>query len=153
MRIAIGCDHAGLGLKKEIMTLLNEMGVKAKDFGCSDTWPVDYPDVARPVAEAVAAGEFDRGILICGTGVGMSISANKVRGVRAALCHDTFSAHTSREHNNSNVLCMGQRVIGIGPALDVVKSWLAAEFTNEERHARRVKKIAGIEDGTEEEAE
>ena len=145
MRIAIGSDHAGLSLKKEIIALLNEMSVKVEDFGCSDTWPTDYPDVARPVAEAVARGDFDRGILICGTGIGMSISANKVRGVRAALCHDIFSAHASREHNDANVLCLGQRVIGIGPALDIVKAWIAAEFTGEERHARRVQKISEIE--------
>ncbi len=148
MRVAVGSDHAGISLKKDIIALLNEMGVKAQDFGCSDTWPVDYPDVAHPVAEAVAAGEFDRGILICGTGIGMSIAANKVRGIRAALCHDIFSAHASREHNDANILCMGQRVIGVGPALDVVKAWIAAEFTGEERHARRVQKIAGIEEST-----
>ncbi len=145
MKIAVGSDHAGLSLKKEIIALLKEMSVQVEDFGGSDAWPVDYPDVARPVAEAVAAGDFDRGILICGTGIGMSITANKVKGVRAALCHDTFSAHASREHNDANVLCMGQRVIGVGPALDVVRSWLAAEFSSEERHARRVQKIGEIE--------
>lgn len=148
MKVAIGSDHAGLSLKKEIIALLKEIAVGVQDFGCSDTWPVDYPDVARPVAEAVASGEFDRGILICGTGIGMSISANKVKGVRAALCHDTFSAHASREHNNANLLCMGQRVVGVGPALDIVKTWLAAEFTGEERHARRVQKISEIESET-----
>ncbi len=146
MKVAIGSDHAGLNLKKEIISLLNEMGIKVQDFGCSDTWPIDYPDVARPVGEAVAKGEFERGILICGTGIGMSVSANKIRGVRAALCHDTFSAHASREHNDANILCMGQRVIGVGPATDIVKTWLAAEFTGEERHARRVQKIAEIEE-------
>ncbi len=145
MKIAVGSDHAGLSLKKEIIALLKEMSVQVEDFGGSDAWPVDYPDVARPVAEAVASGDFDRGILICGTGIGMSITANKVKGVRAALCHDTFSAHASREHNDANVLCMGQRVIGVGPALDVVRSWLAAEFSSEERHARRVQKIGEIE--------
>jgi ribose 5-phosphate isomerase B len=145
VKIAVGSDHAGLSLKKEIIALLKEMSVKVQDFGCSDTWPVDYPDVARPVAEAVAQGEFERGILICGTGIGMSITANKVKGVRAALCHDTFSAHTAREHNDANILCMGQRVIGSGPAMDVVKIWVAAEFSGEERHARRVQKIEEIE--------
>lgn len=148
MRVAIGSDHAGLSLKKEIMALLNEMSVKVQDFGCSDAWPVDYPDVALPVAEAVANGEFDRGILICGTGIGMSMAANKVKGVRAALCHDTFSAHTSREHNDANILCMGQRVIGSGPAADVVRAWVGAAFTGEERHARRVQKIIEIESET-----
>ncbi len=145
VRIAIGSDHAGLSLKKEIMALLKELSIQVQDFGGSDTWPVDYPDVARPVAEAVASGEFDRGILICGTGIGMSITANKVKGIRAALCHDTFSAHASREHNDANVLCMGQRVVGAGPALDIVKTWVAAEFTGEERHARRIQKIGEIE--------
>ncbi|HEX2922463.1 MAG TPA: ribose 5-phosphate isomerase B [Chloroflexota bacterium] len=141
MKIAIGSDHAGLTLKKEIIALLKDLNVKVQDFGGSDTWPVDYPDVARPVAEAVAQGEYDRGILICGTGIGMSITANKVKGIRAALCHDTFSAHASREHNDANVLCMGQRVIGVGPALDIVKTWIATPFSSEERHARRVHKI------------
>ena len=141
MKIAVGSDHAGLSLKKEIIALLKEMSVKVQDFGCSDTWPVDYPDVARPVAEAVAQGEFERGILICGTGIGMSITANKVKGVRAALCHDTFSARSSLEHNNANVLCMGERIIGVGAAMDVVRSWVGARFSGEERHVRRVAKI------------
>lgn len=149
LRIAIGCDHAGLGLKKEIVSLLTEMSVRVQDFGCSDTWPVDYPDVARPVAEAVAAGDFARGILICGTGIGMCISANKVKGIRAALCHDIFSAHSSREHNDANVLCLGQRVIGVGPAQDIVKAWLAADFSGEERHGRRIQKISEIEETAE----
>ena len=148
MRIAIGSDHAGLSLKKEFIALLSEMGVKVQDFGCFEASPADYPDVARPVAQAVAEGRFDRGILICGTGIGMCITANKVKGVRAALCHDVFSAHTSREHNDANVLCMGQRVIGIGPALDVLKAWIGAEFSGEERHARRVRKISEIEGET-----
>ncbi len=139
--------YAGLSLKKEITALLKEMSHKVQDFGCSEAWPIDYPDVARPLAEAVARGEFDRGILICGTGVGMSISANKVRGVRAALCHDIFSAHCSREHNDANILCLGQRVIGVGPALDIVEAWVNAEFSGEERHARRVQKIGEIECG------
>lgn len=145
MKIAIGCDHAGLALKKEIVGLLNEMSIKCQDYGCSEAWPVDYPDVAVPVAEAVASGEFDAGILICGTGVGMSITANKIKGIRAAICHDTFTAHTSREHQDANVLCLGQRVIGVGPALDVVRAWTGARFTGEERHSRRVDKIREIE--------
>jgi ribose 5-phosphate isomerase B len=148
VKIAVGSDHAGLSLKKEVIALLKEMSVKVQDFGGSDTWPVDYPDVARPVAEAVAQGEFERGILICGTGIGMSMTANKVKGVRAALCHDTFSAHASREHNDANILCMGQRVIGVGPALDVVKIWVEAEFSGDERHARRVQKIEESEGET-----
>ncbi|MGI5836447.1 MAG: ribose 5-phosphate isomerase B [Chloroflexota bacterium] len=147
MKVAIGCDHAGQSLKKEIITLLKEMSHKVEDFGCPETWPQDYPDVALSVAEAVASGNYDRGILICGTGIGMSITANKVRGIRAALCHDVFSAHSSREHNDANILCMGQRVIGVGAALDVVKSWMEATFSEEERHVRRVDKISAIECG------
>ncbi len=147
MRIAIGCDHAGHGLKKEITALLKEMSYKVQDFGCPEAWPQDYPDVARSVAEVVGKGDFDRGILICGTGVGMSIAANKVKGARAALCHDVFTAHSCREHNDANILCLGQRVIGIGPALDIVRTWVNAEFSNEERHARRVGKLAEIECG------
>lgn len=154
MKIAIGCDHAGLALKKEVIGLLNEESVKVQDFGCSEAWPIDFPDIALPVAEAVASSEVDAGILICGTGVGVSISANKVKGVRAALCHDVFTAHTSKEHHDANILCMGGRVIGVGPALDVVKAWLGAEFTAEERHVRRVQKIRQIEgDPAPEEAE
>jgi len=134
-------------MKKEIINFLKGMSHKVEDFGCPEAWPQDYPDVAYAVAEAVARGDFDRGILICGTGIGMCITANKVRGIRAALCHDVFSAHASREHNDANVLCMGQRVIGIGPALDIVKSWMEATFSGEERHARRVEKISQIECG------
>ena len=106
---------------------------------------MDYPDVAKPLAEAVAAGEFDRGILTCGTGIGIGIAANKVKGIRAALCHDTFSAHASREHNNANVLTMGERVIGQGLALDIVDIWLHTEFEGG-RHAKRVDKISAIEE-------
>lgn len=148
MKIAIGCDHTGHALKKEITALLKEMTHKVEDFGCPEAWPQDYPDVARTVGEAVARGDFERGILICGTGVGMSIAANKVRGVRAALCHDVFTAHSCREHNDANVLCLGQRVIGVGPALDIVKTWVNAQFSREERHARRVHKIGKMECGT-----
>ncbi len=143
MKIAIGSDHAGFNLKREIVALLDQMSVEVEDFGTHDTAAVDYPDVARPVARAVARGDFDRGILICGTGIGVSIAANKVKGVRAALCHDTFSAHSSREHNDSNVLCMGERVVGVGVALDVVRAWLGARFSGEPRHVRRVAKIEG----------
>ena len=145
MRIAVASDHAGLNLKREVSALLKEMSIEVEDFGCYNTESVDYPDVARPVAEAVARGAFDRGILICGTGIGVSITANKVKGIRAALCHDTFSAHSSLEHNNANILCMGERVIGAGAAMDVVRTWVGARFSGEERHARRVAKIAQVE--------
>lgn len=141
MKIAIGCDHAGLDLKSQVISAIERAGIEVSDFGTYDTASMDYPDVARPVAEAVARGDFDRGILICGTGIGMSITANKVRGVRAALCHDTFSARATREHNDSNVLCMGARVVGAGVALDVVETWLSVDFSGDERHARRIQKI------------
>jgi ribose 5-phosphate isomerase B len=144
LKIAIGSDHAGLNLKREIIGLLEEMSVEVEDFGCATTQAVDYPDVAYLVAVAIARGAFDRGILICGTGIGMSMTANKVKGVRAALCHDTFSAHSSLEHNNANVLCMGERVIGVGAAMDVVRTWVEARFGGEERHVRRVEKITRL---------
>ena len=145
MKVAIGSDHAGVDLKGEVLAAIKQAGIEVEDFGTHDAKSVDYPDVAKPVAEAVSRGEFDRGILICGTGIGMSIAANKVKGIRAALCHDTFSASQTREHNDSNILCMGARVVGAGVALDVVKVWLGTDFSREERHARRVQKIGAIE--------
>jgi ribose 5-phosphate isomerase B len=144
MRVAIGADHGGYKLKEEIKGLLSSMNISFEDFGCTCGDSVDYPDYALPVAEKVAAGEFDRGILVCGTGIGMSIAANKVPGIRCALVHDTFSARATREHNDSNVLALGERVIGPGLALDIVKIWLETEFQGG-RHARRVEKIAAIE--------
>ena len=145
MNIAIGSDHAGFRLKSELIALVTGLGHACRDFGVFDQTPADYPDVGREVAQAVAAGQYDRGILICGSGIGMDITANKVHGVRAALCHDTFSAHSSREHNNANVLCMGERVIGAGLARDIAAIWLAAEFTGAERHQRRIDKISALE--------
>ncbi len=145
MKVAIGCDHGGLHLKEDIKSLLAEGGYEVTDFGTNSTDSVDYPDIAVPVANAVANGEFDRGILICGTGIGIGIAANKVKGIRAALCHDTFSAHASREHNNANILTMGERIIGPGLARDIVKIWLTTEFEGG-RHERRVAKIADIEE-------
>ncbi|MGB3903828.1 MAG: ribose 5-phosphate isomerase B, partial [Anaerolineae bacterium] len=127
MRIAIASDHGGFRLKSDIARLLQELSHSYHDFGPPDFHDVDYPDYAVRVAQAVADGEFDRGILICGTGQGMAMSANKVKGIRAALCHDTFSARMSREHNDANVLCLGERVIGSGLAADIVKTWLKAE--------------------------
>ncbi|ELK43418.1 ribose 5-phosphate isomerase B [Brevibacillus agri] len=144
MKVAIAADHGGYKLKEEIKTLLASMNIQTEDFGCSCEDSVDYPDYALPVAEKVAAGEFDRGILVCGTGIGMSIAANKVPGIRCALVHDTFSARATREHNNTNVLAMGERVIGPGLALDIVKIWLETEFQGG-RHERRVEKITQIE--------
>ncbi|CAM3310761.1 MULTISPECIES: ribose 5-phosphate isomerase B [Brevibacillus] len=144
MKVAIAADHGGYKLKEEIRNWLSSMNIETEDFGCSCEDSVDYPDYALPVAQKVAAGEFDRGILICGTGIGMSIAANKVPGIRCALVHDTFSARATREHNNTNVLAMGERVIGPGLALDIVKIWLETEFQGG-RHERRVEKITQIE--------
>lgn len=144
MKVAIGADHGGVHLKAAIKALLDELNVAYIDFGTDSEASVDYPDIAEPVAKAVAAGEYDRGILICGTGIGIGIAANKVAGIRAALCHDTFSAHASREHNNANILTMGERVIGPGLAGDIVKIWLTTEFEGG-RHERRVAKIAELE--------
>lgn len=139
--IAIGSDHGGYDLKTEIIAFLKEAGYSYRDFGCNDKKSVHYPDYAFKVSRAVVENNFECGILICGTGIGMSIAANKVNGIRAALCHDTFSARMTREHNNSNILTMGGRVIGVGLAIDIVKIWLNTEFSEEERHIVRLKKI------------
>jgi ribose 5-phosphate isomerase B len=144
MKIAIASDHGGLNLREEIKQLMDEMKIQYEDFGCECETSVDYPDYALPVAEKVASGEFDRGILICGTGIGMSISANKVKGIRCALVHDTFSAKATREHNNSNMLAMGERVIGPGLAREIARIWLTAEFEGG-RHENRVSKITAFE--------
>lgn len=144
MKIAIGCDHGGLRLKGEILSYLQQKAVDYKDFGTYTCDSVDYPDISLSVAQAVANGEYDRGILICGTGIGVSIAANKVKGIRASLCHDVYSARMTREHNNANVLTMGERVIGPGLALAIVEAWLETEFAGG-RHERRVQKIAAME--------
>ncbi|MFK3986903.1 ribose 5-phosphate isomerase B [Exiguobacterium mexicanum] len=144
MKIAIGADHGGFNLKKEIIGLLEELGHEYKDFGTHSAESIDYPDVAIPVAEAVAAGEFDRGILICGTGIGIGIAANKVKGIRAALVHDSFSAKATRQHNDSNIMTMGERVIGPGLALDLVATWLDTDFEGG-RHSNRVDKMSAYE--------
>ena len=144
MRIAVGSDHGGLRLKNEIIEYLQKNNYQLKDFGTHTEESCDYPDIARPLAEAVAAGEFDKGILICGTGIGIGIAANKVKGIRAALCHDCFSAKASREHNDANILTMGERVIGTGLALQIVEIWLSTDFEGG-RHKNRVAKISEIE--------
>lgn len=144
MKIAIGCDHGGLHLKQEIKELLSTLGHEVEDFGTHSTESCDYPDIAEPVAYAVTEGKADRGILICGTGIGIGISANKIKGIRAALCHDSFSAKYSRLHNDANILTMGERVIGPGLAKDIVTIWLNTEFEGG-RHARRVEKISALE--------
>src|SRR5690625_3568852 len=140
MKVIIGSDHGGFNLKNTIVSDLKEKGVEITDFGPESNNSVDYPDFAKPLAEKVAAGEYDKGILICGTGIGMSISANKVKGIRCALVHDTFSARATREHNDSNILAMGERVIGKGLASDIVDIWLNTEFEGG-RHEKRVRKI------------
>lgn len=142
--IAIGSDHGGYELKKAIKKHLDEKGIEYKDFGTFSEESVDYPDYALKVAEAVASGEFDKGILLCGTGVGISIAANKVPGIRAANVSDAFSARYSKEHNNANVLCMGGRVVGPGLAAILVDEWLNAEFQGG-RHQKRLDKITEIE--------
>lgn len=144
MNIAISSDHGGNNLRKEIITLLNELGHTYQDFGPQTSDSVDYPDYAKPVSEGVVNGTFDRGILICGTGIGMSIAANKFKGIRCALVHDVFSAKATRGHNDSNILAMGERVIGGGLAREIVQTWLEGEFEGG-RHERRVEKLSALE--------
>ena len=144
MKIAISSDHGGNNLRREIIQLLEELGLSYEDFGPKSNDSVDYPDYAKPVADGVANGNFDRGILICGTGIGMSIAANKVKGIRCALVHDVFSAKATRNHNDSNIIAMGERVIGAGHAREIVSTWLEQDFEGG-RHVRRVEKITEIE--------
>ncbi|MGN0436532.1 MAG: ribose 5-phosphate isomerase B [Wujia sp.] len=136
--IAIGCDHGGYELKKELIAHLTVRGIEFKDMGCDSTASCDYPVYAKAVAEAVASGECELGILICGTGIGMSMAANKVPGIRAAVCSDCFSAKATREHNNANILCMGARTIGPGVALMIADIFIDTPFSNDERHVRRI---------------
>ena len=143
-RVALGCDHRGLPLKQALAPLLTELGCCYTDMGCHSSEAVDYPDVAAHVAEAVANGEADYGVLICGTGIGMSISANKFPGIRAALCADPVSATMARQHNDSNVLCMGGVMIGEWLAREITRAYLSTDFEGG-RHVRRVEKIADLE--------
>lgn len=145
MKIALGGDHASIELKCAVIAYLEEHGHTYRDFGAYDATSVDYPDYALPVAEAVAAGEYDRGILICGTGIGMSIAANKVPGIRCAVLNDIFSAKATREHNDANMMALGARVIGPGLALELVDAFLNTAFSRGENHVRRVQKVAEIE--------
>ena len=142
---AIGSDHGGYALKQEIMKHLTERGIEYRDYGTFSTDSCDYPDYGEAVGRAVASGECERGIAVCGTGIGISIAANKVHGVRCALCGDCFSAQMAREHNDANVLALGARVLGPGLALKIVDTFLDAEFQGG-RHARRVAKITALED-------
>jgi ribose 5-phosphate isomerase B len=143
-RIAIGCDHRGFALKELIISFLQNAGHSYQDFGCYSTEPVDYPDIAQKVGEAVASGNFAQGILICSTGIGMSIAANKIIGIRAALCHNTFAAQRARQHNDANVLCLRGENIDTESALEIVKTFLATDFEGG-RHAQRVNKIRALE--------
>ncbi|WP_163539163.1 ribose 5-phosphate isomerase B [Gracilibacillus sp. YIM 98692] len=144
MKVAIASDHGGIALREEILSLLLELNIDFVDLGCECRTSVDYPDYAIPVAEKVANQEVDRGILICGTGIGMSIAANKVKGIRCALVHDIFSAKATREHNDSNILTMGERVIGPGLAREIAKVWLTTSFEGG-RHEDRINKVTTYE--------
>jgi len=137
VRIAIGCDHGGIGLKGELVQLLQELGHAVEDKGCFSTESVDYPEFAKAVCAQVRNGSCERGILICGTGVGMSMVANRFEGIRAGLCNELFTARMSREHNDANVLCLGARVVGPGLAVEIVRVWVGTEFAGG-RHQRRI---------------
>jgi RpiB/LacA/LacB family sugar-phosphate isomerase len=145
MRVAIAADHAGFTLRQELAAWLRSSGYDVVDLGTNSTDPVDYPDYADALAQAVLDGKADRGVLICGSGVGASVAANKVPGIRAGLCHDTYSAHQGVEHDDMNVLVLGARVIGVELARELVRAFLGAVFTQEPRHVRRLKKIHAIE--------
>jgi ribose 5-phosphate isomerase B len=141
----IGSDHAGFALKNSVGDVLRSLGHQVLDVGAFNENPSDYPDFAEAVGRAVLDGKAERGVLICGSGVGASVAANKLMGIRAAVCHDTYSAHQGVEHDDMNVLVLGSRVIGVKLAEDVVKAFLGAKFTNEERHVRRIAKIKALE--------
>ena len=145
MKIAVGCDHAGFPLKGCVIDLLRELGHEVEDVGTYDTAPADYPDYALKVGLAVTSGGCQRGVVVCGSGVGASVAANKVPGVRSALCHDTFSARQGVEDDHMNVLCLGGRVVGPEVAWDLVETFLAAQFSQAERHLRRLGKVAALE--------
>ena len=141
--IALGCDHGGYVLMKEVIKYLDSQNIEYKNFGTYSEESCDYPEFGKKAAEAVASGECDKGIVICGTGIGISITANKVKGIRCALCGDCFSAKATREHNDANMLAMGARVTGPGLAIEIVKCFLGTDFSNDERHIRRIKQIEG----------
>lgn len=146
MNIALGSDHGGYHLKQEIMEYLEEKGITCKDFGCADSSSCDYPDFGAAAARAVANGECDKGIVICTTGIGISITANKVKGIRCALCSDTVSARLTREHNDANMLALGAGITGRNLALNIVETFLNTPFSGEEKHSRRVAEIAALEE-------
>lgn len=144
MKIAMACDHGGLRLKNVLKEYLLDNGYEVEDFGTNSEDSCDYPDYAGKAAKAVASGACDKGVVVCGTGIGVSITANKVNGIRCALCHDVFSAKATRAHNDSNMIAMGQRVIGEGLALEILKAWLSTEFEGG-RHIQRIEKIMAYE--------
>jgi len=148
MTVAIAADHGGYPLKEAILAYLREQGIPARDFGTTDTNSVDYVPFAEQVAKAVAAGEYTFGILCCGTGIGMAMAANKIRGVRAANCMDYYATRMTRLHNNANVLCLGARVLGVDSALSFVEAFLNTPFSGEERHTRRIQQIQDLENET-----
>ena len=145
MKITIGSDHGAVELKDAVKKVLAEFDAEINDVGTFGNDAVDYPDIAEKVCAEVASGNSERGIVLCGTGIGISIAANKIKGIRCALCNDVFSAKMSREHNNTNVLAMGGRVLGIGPAGEIVRAWMATDFSNDERHNCRIAKITALE--------
>lgn len=145
MRIALGCDHAGFPLKQRMAAVIAGEGHDVVDCGTDSNCSVDYPDYARKVGQTIIDGTADRGVLVCGSGVGISVAVNKIPGLRAAICHDTYSAHQGVEHDDMNVLCLGARIIGEELAVELVKAFLGAKFTNEERHVRRLRKVLEIE--------
>jgi len=146
MIIAVASDHAGFPLKERVIEIARSLGHESIDLGTCSTEPVDYPDFAEAIAHAILNGKAERGILLCGSGVGASVAANKFRGIRAGTCHDTFSAHQSVEDDNTNVLCLGARVIGPELAIEIVRAYLGAHFSGAERHVRRLAKIAAFEE-------
>jgi len=145
MRVALGADHAGFSLKQELAAYLKGLGHDVLDLGTHNSDPADYPDYAEAVGEAVLNGEAERGLLVCGSGVGASVAANKLPGIRAAVCHDTYSARQGVEHDDMNVLVLGARVIGVETARELARAFLAARFSNEERHRRRLEKLKALE--------
>ena len=147
MRIVIGSDHAGFPLKGMVVDYIRSLGHAVEDVGSYDERPVDFPDIARSLTDAIGRGEADRGIMVCGTGVGASIAANKVRGIRAAVCHDIHSAHQSVEHDDVNVMCIGAQIIGAWLAKDLIAAFLAAEFSKDQEFRRRVEKLHDLESG------
>ncbi len=146
MKITIGSDHGAVELKDAVKKILQELNCEISDVGTFGKDAVDYPDIAEKVCSEVVSGKSDRGIVLCGTGIGISIAANKIKGIRCSLCNDVFSAKMSREHNNANVLALGGRVLGFGPAGEIVRAWIETNFSGDERHNRRIEKISALEE-------